>query len=132
MSIVEELLHQKYHRRPTHTSEELQRLARRFPDNIKLFEVHRENQMLAGVVMYESTNVAHIQYIASSQDGKTLGAADLLLEVLINEIYMGKKYFDFGISTEKDGRYLNRKLVKFKEHFGARAVTYDFYELSIP
>jgi hypothetical protein len=39
-----------------------------------------------------------------------------------------KKYFDFGISSEKNGRYLNIGLIQNKESFGARAIAYDFYE----
>jgi hypothetical protein len=131
MSILTDLLHQKYDAHPTHTTEELVLLADKFPENIKLFEIHLKGRMLAGVVIYESQNVAHMQYSASSEEGKTLDASVMLLNVLINEYYAGKKYFDFGISTEKEGRYLNRDLMTFKEHFGARAVAYDFYEIKI-
>jgi len=132
MSILEKVLIQKYNVHPTHTTEELTLLAHRFPENIKLFEIHLKEEMLAGVVIYESANVAHMQYSASSEEGKALDAADLLFDVLINEYYVGKKYFDFGISTEREGRYLNQDLMTFKEHFGARAVAYDFYEMNIP
>jgi hypothetical protein len=131
MSILTDLLHQKYDVHPTHTTEELVLLADTFPENIKLFEIHLKERMLAGVVIYESQNVAHMQYSASSEEGKALDASVMLLNVLINEYYMGKKYFDFGISTEKEGRYLNQDLMAFKEHFGARAVAYDFYEMKI-
>jgi hypothetical protein len=131
MSILEKVLRQKYNAHPTHTTEELTLLARRFPENIKLYGIHAKDQMLAGVVIYESQNVAHMQYSASSEEGKALDASVMLLNVIINEYYMDKKYFDFGISTEKEGRYLNQDLMAFKEHFGARAVAYDFYEMKI-
>ena len=39
--------------------------------------------------------------------------------------------FDFGISTEQGGRYLNEGLIFQKEGFGARTVVYDTYELNI-
>ena len=42
-----------------------------------------------------------------------------------------KKYFDFGISTEQGGRYLNEGLVFQKEGFGARAVVYDTYAIKL-
>lgn len=41
------------------------------------------------------------------------------------------KYFDFGISNENNGRFLNRGLIAQKEGFGARTIVHDFYELSI-
>ncbi|MEM2995379.1 MAG: GNAT family N-acetyltransferase, partial [Candidatus Bathyarchaeia archaeon] len=40
-------------------------------------------------------------------------------------------YFDFGISTEKEGRFLNVGLITQKEEFGARAVVYDTYEIEV-
>src|SRR6184192_1881213 len=50
--------------RPAHAIEELQLLHSRFPNHIKLFAAYQEGTMLAGVVIYESYNVAHAQYIA--------------------------------------------------------------------
>lgn len=42
-----------------------------------------------------------------------------------------KKYFYFGISTEKNGQYLNEDLISFKESFGARATLCDFYKIKL-
>ena len=39
--------------------------------------------------------------------------------------------FDFGISTEERGTVLNEGLITQKEEFGASAVVYDVYELSL-
>ncbi len=129
MPIEEQVLGEKHNLRPVHTAEEIQLLAERFPNNIKLFSAYCNGEMLAGVVMYESDNVAHAQYMAANNDGKRKGALDLVLDYLINEYYSGKKYFDFGISTEDDGRYLNTGLIENKQSFGARAIVHDFYEI---
>jgi hypothetical protein len=91
----------------------------------------KNEDILAGVVIYESKNVAHAQYIASEEKGREIGALDMIFDYLINEYYKNKKYFDFGISTEKDGLYLNEGLIFFKEGFGARGVVHDFYEVNI-
>jgi hypothetical protein len=131
MAIEEQVLSEKHDSKPVHTATELQLLAERFPENIKLFAAHRKEEMLAGVVIYESRNVAHAQYIAASDEGKKIGAADLILGFLINDYYATKKYFDFGISTENDGRELNVGLIANKQSFGGRAVVHDFYELEI-
>ena len=69
--------------------------------------------------------------MANSEVGREIGALDLLLDYLIKNIYKDKKYFDFGISNEDAGRYLNTGLIAQKEGFGARAVVHDFYELEI-
>ncbi|HWS55299.1 MAG TPA: GNAT family N-acetyltransferase [Pyrinomonadaceae bacterium] len=131
MRIEEQVLGEKYDTRPVHTAAELSMLAGRFPDNIKLHVARRGGETLAGVVVYESECVAHAQYIAAGEEGKRLGALDLVLEHLINVEYAGKRYFDFGISTEDAGRRLNAGLAENKQGFGARAVVYDFYEMEI-
>ena len=131
MAIEEELLREKYGARPVHTAREIALLAARFPDNIKLFTAGRDRRMEAGVIIYESAQVAHAQYIGTTPEGRESGAADLIMCHLINDYYADKKYFDFGISTEDDGRYLNAGLIENKQGFGGRAVVYDFYELDI-
>lgn len=130
-SIVEDNLWSVYRQKPVHTLAELRRLQASFPENIKLFCVVLDGETLAGTVIYESHNVAHAQYIASSKDGRSWGALDMLFSHLIGDVYQDKKYFDFGISTEADGRYLNTGLVSFKEGFGGRTVTHDFYEVRV-
>ena len=54
---------------------------------------------------------------------------DCVFDGLLNETYAGKPYFDFGISTEDQGRHLNVGLIEYKESYGARAVAYDWYEV---
>ena len=131
MAIEEQVLDTKYGSKPTHTAAELGMLAEKFPEEIKLFVATSKNETLAGVVIYESQNVVHAQYIAASDAGKKVGALDLILNYLINDYCSGKRYFDFGISTVNDGRDLNVGLIENKQSFGGRAVVYDFYELEI-
>lgn len=131
MSIMGNILQKKYGVNPVHTVDEIQLLANRFPENIKLFALYKDNTMIAGTIMYESKNVAHAQYNASTDEGRKLYAMYFIFDALMAEYYKDKKYLDFGISTENNGRYLNQGLIKFKERFGARAVIYDFYEMRI-
>lgn len=130
-NILEFNLAKRHNTKPVHSLEEIKYLKGIFPDNIKLFASYQDDTMVAGVVVYESTNVAHAQYITSSEKGREIGALDMIFSYLINEYYQNKKYFDFGISTENKGIYLNKGLISFKEGFGARAVVHDFYEVSI-
>jgi hypothetical protein len=129
MNIETELLDKKYHTIPTHTAQELKMLMSLFPNNIDFYAAFSDNEMVAGVVIYITENVAHLQYIAANDKGKKLYAADLIIDYLISSVFHKKIYFDFGISTEKDGKVLNKGLLKYKEAFGARAVVYDFFEL---
>lgn len=55
----------------------------------------------------------------------------MLFDNLINDVYSGYKYFDFGQSTENNGLFLNDKLIYQKEGFGGRAISYNIYQLDI-
>lgn len=129
IALLTEVLSTHHGTRPPHTGAELRLLASRFPEVIKLFCCYREDQMLAGVLIFDTPQVVHAQYIANSEDGRELGALDLVMEYLINTYSRGKRYFDFGISTEEGGRILNEGLAAQKEMFGGRGVAYDFYEI---
>ena len=131
MKIVQETLLERHGVKPVHTFEEIKLLASRFSSNIKLFGSFKDDVMLAGAIMYESKNVAHLQYVANSKEGWNIGAQDIIEDYLINDYYKGKKYFDFGISTEKSGQVLNLGLISRKENFGASAVMYDTYQIII-
>jgi hypothetical protein len=125
------VLKSNHEAKPVHTLEEMKKLASFFSKNIKLFLAKKDEKIVAGALIYENKNIVHTQYLANSEEGRELGALDLLIDYLIKDIYKNKKYFDFGISNEDAGRYLNIGLIAQKEGFGARAVVHDFYELEI-
>ncbi|MCK9337370.1 MAG: GNAT family N-acetyltransferase [Arcobacteraceae bacterium] len=125
------VLESNHEAKPVHTLEEIQKLARLFPKNIRLFVAKKNKQIVSGALIYENKNIVHTQYLANSELGREIGALDLLINYLIKDVYKNKKYFDFGISNENAGRYLNNGLIAQKEGFGARAVVHDFYELEI-
>ena len=130
-NILEEVLADRHSCRPVHTFVEMERLKTLFPNNIRLFVAQVDGRVVAGTLVYETPVVAHAQYIASSDYGRSIGALDGLFCHLITEVFAEKCYFDFGISTEQGGRYLNEGLVFQKEGFGARAVVYDTYAIKL-
>ncbi len=130
-AIERALLAEKYGVEPVHSAAEMTRLASRFPRNIHLYAAYHQDEMEAGVLVYESERVAHTQYIASTENGRELFALDSVIHRLMTDTYAAKPIFDFGISTEKNGWYLNAGLIKNKESWGARAVAYDWYQLDL-
>ena len=116
---------------PVHTADELCMLAERFPSNIKLYTAEKDGRIEAGTVIFLQAGVVHTQYLANSDTGRKTGALDCLLDWLITDVYKDKTWFDFGISCEQQGRYLNEGLAAQKEGFGARAVVHDFYEIGL-
>lgn len=130
-TLLEGVLEKYHNARPTHTLQEMALLMSQFPKNIRPYIVRHEKRIVAGVVVFECRKVAHVQYIASGEEGRTYGALDLLFRHLINERYKQFDYVDFGTSNEDGGRYLNEGLIHQKEGFGGRAVCYDTYEVNI-
>ena len=130
-TLLEEVLKKYHNARPTHTMQEMALLMGNFPRNIRLYIVRHEKRIVAGVVIFECRKVAHVQYIASGEEGRAYGALDLLFRHLINERYKQFDYLDLGTSNENGGRYLNEGLIFQKEGFGGRAVCYDTYEINL-
>lgn len=131
VALLEEVLAVHHQTHPPHTAAELRLLASRFPAVVKLFCAYRGDQMMAGVLIFDTPQVVHAQYIANSEEGREIGALDVVMDYLINVYSKGRRYFDFGISTEDEGRLLNEGLVSQKEMFGGRGVVYDHYRLPI-
>jgi len=131
ISVLADILKKYHNTKPVHTVDEIKLIANRFPENVRLFSAYKNDVMLAGVIGYITPKVVHAQYIANSDEGRLCGALDAVVDYMINIFSDTKLYFDFGISTEKDGQYLNEGLIQQKQEFGGRAVAYDFYELKI-
>ncbi len=131
IEMMNEALQKKHNVCSVHTGAEMEQLASRFPNNIRLFVARDGGTMVAGTIIYEHRTVAHCQYMASNDAGVEMSALSVVLDFLISDHYRNKKYFDFGISNEDNGRLLNRGLADYKEGYGARAVVHDFYEFSV-
>lgn len=130
--LLSSLLDSRYDTRPVHSLDEIRLLHSRFPENIRLYSASLDGELLAGVVMYISFPVAHCQYIGASPQGKDSKALTLLFEYLIKEYgQQGFRYFDFGISNEDHGRYLNEGLVRQKSRLGGRGIVYNTFEISL-
>lgn len=87
---------------------------------------------MAGVVMFFTHTVAHSQYIASSAEGRERKALALLFRHLIDQSKdSGYAYFDFGISNEDHGQWLNEGLVQQKSRLGGRGIVYNSYKFKL-
>ena len=114
---------------PVHSVGEITQLAKDFPENILQFNVFKENEIVGGATIFETENVAHVQYISASEDKQQLGTLDFLFEYLINKRFKEKRFFDFGTSNENQGKNINEGLLYWKECFGARSISQQFFEV---
>ena len=125
--ILEQRLMSAHGARPVHTLDEIMLLQNRFPDNIRLFIAEQSGEIVGGVVIYFAGTVAHSQYTATTEEGRSLRCLPLLYRHIIDNLPAGTRYFDFGTSNEDAGRVLNGGLVRQKVSFGGRAVVYTSY-----
>ena len=130
--VLTENLARKYGAKPVHSLAEIRLLHERFPDEINFVTAYKADELIAGIVLFQTPIVAHAQYIAASTAGYESSALDLLFEYCIDRtVQEGKRYFDFGICTEENGQYLNTSLYQFKNEFGAGSTVYEFFELKL-
>ncbi len=114
---------------PVHTLGEISNLKQHFPDNIRQFNVYKNDEIVAGATIFETEKVAHVQYISANELKQQYGSLDILFSTLINSVFKEKPFFDFGISNENNGQQINNGLIEWKESFGARSITQSFYAI---
>ena len=128
-SLLEAVLLEQHGVKPVHSKAELSLLQGRFPENILIRAANVDDQLLAATLVFNYGHVWHTQYLASSAEGRGLGALDLVIAEVIREAIEAKAaYLSFGTSTEAQGRELNCGLLWQKESYGARALVHDFLE----
>lgn len=126
-NVLSPRLKEKHGVTPVHTIEEISLLKKRFPDNIKQFVVSLNNEVLAGITIFDTGFVAKSQYGAVTKAGEKYRALDFLFITLIQKYEKkGYKFFDMGTVTES-----NFGLLKQKEELGCEIYTQDFYKLNI-
>jgi hypothetical protein len=126
-SLLIPTLSKKHSVKPVHNLREIKQLKNSFRENIKQF--NHKDKIVAGTTIFQTKNVVHVQYIGSTTEKNSLGSLDFLFYKLIKEIYVNHKYFDFGNSHENEGMKINQGLNYWKEGFGARSLTQDYYEI---
>lgn len=113
----------RHQSKPVHTLAEINLLASRFPQNIKQFNVYRNNELLAGATFFLHNKIAKSQYAAISPAGMVVSAMDYLyIETMQDLADAGFKILDYGPVNERDGS-INRGVQRFKEELGCSKET---------
>ena len=116
---------------PTHSLEEIERLAALFPKRIHLFGAFVEQKLIAGIVMFDvSPQTTLAFYISHDPKFQEFRPVNLLFYHIAEwAIARRFKYLDFGIFTV-NGRS-NNGLARFKESFGATGIFRDTLEKTL-
>jgi CelD/BcsL family acetyltransferase involved in cellulose biosynthesis len=127
--VLESTLERRHSARPVHSLEEIELLRGRFPDAIRLVAGLLDGEVVAGIVLFRTPRVVHVQYMASSERGMRVSALDAVAERCIELAEdEGARYFDFGTSMEDRGDELQPGLHRFKAEFGGGGVIHESYE----
>lgn len=110
---------------PTHTVEELKRLKKMFPDQIRLWGAFLDKKLIAGVCNFSANpKVVLAFYISHDEKYQEYRAVNLLFyEIMKKYQEEGYRFLDFGIFTVNMDP--NWGLARFKENFGARGIFRD-------
>jgi len=127
--LLEPNLNKRYNVRPVHTLDEMLLLKNDFKKNIHCYTAHIDNEVKAGVVVFEYDDIVHLQYSSASNTRNEDGAIDFLFDYIFNK-YLSKKYISLGSCSEGVGnRKINNGLLSWKESFGAISIPQEFYEI---
>lgn len=130
--VLSDNLARKHGLTPVHSLDEIEMLLERFPESISCVCGVIEDTVVAGTLLFITPTASHAQYVASSKTGYDISALDAVFEHCIGKArQQGKRWFDFGVSTEEKGWVLNEGLHQFKSEFGAGGTTNEFYELDL-
>nr|WP_315472194.1 GNAT family N-acetyltransferase [uncultured Undibacterium sp.] len=123
-------LAQKHDSTPVHSLAEMSILIDRFPKEIvPVFAMH-EGKVVAGVILFITETCYHTQYIAASALGYQISALDAVFDFCVQLAQSdGRRWFDFGISNEQAGMFLNEGLYRFKTEFGGGGTVHEFFEI---
>jgi hypothetical protein len=131
-ALLERNLIEKYGTSPTHSLEEIIKLIELFPSTLELITISNSVECIAGLILYWTENVCHIQYMSASSLGREESAMDVLVEKAISlAIEKGISFLDFGHSNENYGQSLNSGLYSFKSKFGGGGVALLEFSLDI-
>ena len=130
--ILEPRLLEKFNVKPVHTKEEILFLKQNFHENIRQYSVYQNDEIIAGITIFETENVVKSQYGATSKKGEEFRALDFLFINLIEKYKRkGKRFFDMGIVNEENESGYHSGLLKQKEELGCNVYNQDFYKIEI-
>ncbi len=130
--ILDANLARRHDTSPVHSLAEIRLLHDLFPEDIILITGWAGGALAGGAVLFAAGPAMHMQYTATTEQGRVACVTDLVMEHAIDLARRrGHRFFDFGVSTPHEGWHLNESLYDFKVSFGAGGVVHDHYEIDL-
>ena len=131
-SVLKPRLKEKHNTSPVHTLQEIELLKARFPNNIKQFNIYLEDEILAGITIFDKGKIVKSQYGATTFKGERTRALEFLFLFLIYHYKdSGKAYFSMGTVREDNQLGYNPGLLRQKEELGCKVYHQNFFRLEL-
>lgn len=131
-AILTPRLLEKHNAKPIHSLEEITYLKSKFPGNIKQYNLYLDEELLAGITLFDTGTVVKSQYGATSINGEKARAIEFLFLHLIYKYQeKGRSFFSMGTVTEQNELGYNSGLLKQKEELGCDLYLQDFLSLKL-
>jgi len=114
---------------PVHSLKEIQLLAQRFPEQIKLWTIFNQTEMLGGALLFVINKAIHFQYI-NADPVADKSAIDLLIFHIIEHYKKDYNFISFGSSSTGE-QGLNPGLTYWKESFGCKILNQYYYQIKL-
>ncbi|MCC1484092.1 FemAB family protein [Winogradskyella immobilis] len=122
----------KHNTKPVHTLKEMMYLKSKFPNNIKQYNIYFNDEVLAGITIFDKGSIVKSQYGATTDLGEKLRAIEyLFLKLIYKYKDEGKSFFSMGTVTENTELGYNPGLLKQKEELGCSTYYQDFYKIML-
>lgn len=131
-SVLIPRLKSKHKVSPVHTLQEIQFLSSNFQKQIKQFNIYLEDEILAGITVFENETTVKSQYGATTEKGEKTRALDYLFLHLIFKYHKGgKSFFSMGAVTEKNKLGYNHGLLRQKVELGCSVFIQNVIKLKL-
>lgn len=110
---------------PVHALPEIKYLHELFPENITQLNAYLKGEIVAGITLFHFGNIIKLQYISATEEGKNIGALDLILKTLMHEAMGSYDFIDMGTCAIPETNDLNIGLWYWKKGFGSKAMNYE-------
>ncbi len=131
IQLVQPQLKQRHNTKPVHTLQEIQLLQQRFPEQILQYYMHRQQVLVAGMMVFDFKNVIKVQYAFANELGfKSKAMEYAYLSIIQKALNQGKQLVDLGVVNNPDGT-INKGLQRFKLELGATIVPMRSYGLNL-
>lgn len=124
--MLSENLWEKYRAKPVHTLTEIYYLQQKFPQHIHLLTVGRQDEMLGGVIIFETAHAIQLQYTASNPEGRKHHAIDFLFDSIFKK-YASKPFVSLGTSRVPQTIQVNESLQSWKESWRTSSFPHEHW-----